>query len=377
LNNKNILIFCASLHKGGAERIVSLILKEFVKDKNLNIKLVLMEDGIDYEIPTSIKPTIFSKSNKSSIRKLLELPFVAWQLSQYIKENNIDVVMSFLYRPNYVNIIAKLLGAKHKSIINVVSTTSRYINEGIFGKINLFLIRSLFNKSDLIISNSHGVDEDLKSLMKITVNTKVVYNPIDLKYIENKKNICEDIDFEFKKDSKYIISVGRLIPLKRNMDLISAFATLEKNDLHLELIFLGDGALKKELIKSCEALNIDKKVHFLGNVKNPFYYLNKSNLFVLNSELEGLPNVLVEAMAVGLPVVSSDCKSGPREILVDEKYGLLYPVGDISILVDKMKIYLYSNIDNEEIKSKNLIRIKDFNIDKSMAQYKKALDIEE
>lgn len=377
MNNKNILIFCASLHKGGAERIVSLILKEFVKDKNLNIKLVLMEDGIDYEIPTSIKPTIFSKSNKSSIRKLLELPFVAWQLSQYIKENNIDVVMSFLYRPNYVNIIAKLLGAKHKSIINVVSTTSRYINEGIFGKINLFLIRSLFNKSDLIISNSHGVDEDLKSLMKITVNTKVVYNPIDLKYIENKKNICEDIDFEFKKDSKYIISVGRLIPLKRNMDLISAFATLEKNDLHLELIFLGDGALKKELIKSCEALNIDKKVHFLGNVKNPFYYLNKSNLFVLNSELEGLPNVLVEAMAVGLPVVSSDCKSGPREILVDEKYGLLYPVGDISILVDKMKIYLYSNIDNEEIKSKNLIRIKDFNIDKSMAQYKKALDIEE
>jgi len=377
LKNKNILILIASLNKGGAEKIVSLILKEFDKDKNLNIQLVMMESGIDYEIPTSIQPKILSTSEKSGIRKLLELPFVAWQLSNYIKENNIDVVMSFLYRPNYVNVMAKFLGAKHKSVINIVSTTSRYLNEGIFGRINLFLIRHLFNKSDLIVSNSYGVSEDLKSLIDVTTKTDVIYNPIDIEEINKEKNICKDIKFDFIKQTQYIISVGRLIPLKRNKDLIEAFDTLQKNDNNIELIFLGDGLLKDELIEYCEKLNIQNKVHFLGNVSNPFYYLNNSDLFILNSELEGLPNVLVEAMAVELPVVSSDCKSGPREILVNETYGLLYPVGDIKILVEKMKIYLYSNIDKEEIKVKSLTRLQDFDIDKSMAQYKKALDIEE
>lgn len=377
MKNKNILILIASLNKGGAEKIVSLILKEFDKDKNLNIQLVMMESGIDYEIPTSIQPKILSTSEKSGIRKLLELPFVAWQLSNYIKENNIDVVMSFLYRPNYVNVMAKFLGAKHKSVINIVSTTSRYLNEGIFGRINLFLIRHLFNKSDLIVSNSYGVSEDLKSLIDVTTKTDVIYNPIDIEEINKEKNICKDIKFDFIKQTQYIISVGRLIPLKRNKDLIEAFDTLQKNDNNIELIFLGDGLLKDELIEYCEKLNIQNKVHFLGNVSNPFYYLNNSDLFILNSELEGLPNVLVEAMAVELPVVSSDCKSGPREILVNETYGLLYPVGDIKILVEKMKIYLYSNIDKEEIKVKSLTRLQDFDIDKSMAQYKKALDIEE
>lgn len=373
MKNKNILILCATMQKGGAERVISLLLKELEDKQNLKVHFMMMEDGIEYELPKYIIPIILSNSKKNGIRKLIELPFVAWQLSKYIKQNNIDVVMSFLYRPNYVNVLAKNFGSKHKSIINIRSTTSRYLNEGLLGKVNLFLIRKLFNKSDLIISNSSGVDEDLKSLMNITTNTKVIYNPVDLEYINYNKDICEDTKFEFKKDKKYVISVGRLIPLKRNKDLIDAFYDIQKNDNSLELILLGDGVLKNSLIEYCVGLGIDKKVHFLGNVKNPFYYLNKSDLFVMNSEIEGFPNVLVEAMACGLPVISSDCKSGPREILEDGKYGLLYPVGDVDTLIEKMKYYLYKNIDREKIKSENLKRIEDFNIDKIMNEFKSLL----
>lgn len=374
--NKNILIFCASMKKGGAERVTSLLLKELENEQNIKVYFMMMEDGIDYELPKSITPIILSNLKKSGIQKLLELPFIAIKLKKYIKENHIDTVMSFLYRPNYINILTKIFGSKHKSIINIRSTTSRYKNEGLLGKINLFLINNLFDKADLIISNSKGVDEDLKSIMNITTNTKVIYNPVDIKYINSKKDICEDVDFDFKEDKKYVISVGRLIPLKRNIDLIKAFFELQKNDDSLELLFLGDGVLKDDLVNNCIKLGIKDKVHFLGNVKNPFYYLCKSNLFVLNSEIEGFPNVLVEAMACGLPVISSDCKSGPREILEDEKYGLLYPVGDMDTLKNKMKFYLYENIDRENIQSKSLKRIEDFSVDKIMNQFKKVLEVD-
>ena len=205
--------------------------------------------------------------------------------------------------------------------------------------------------------------------MNITTNTKVIYNPVDIKYINSKKDICEDVDFDFKEDKKYVISVGRLIPLKRNIDLIKAFFELQKSDDSLELIFLGDGVLKDSLEQECNNSKIKGKVHFLGNVKNPFYYLTKSDLFILNSEIEGFPNVLVEAMTCGLPVISSDCKSGPREILEDEKYGLLYPVGDISSLIEKIKFYLYEDIQKENIKMKNLQRIEDFAIEKIMKNF--------
>ncbi|MCR1816212.1 glycosyltransferase [Aliarcobacter butzleri] len=374
--NKNILILCASMQKGGAERVISLLLKELENEQNLKVHFMMMEDGIEYDLPKYITPIILSNSKKSGVKKLLELPFVAWKLKKYIKENNINIVMSFLYRPNYINILAKMFGNNHKSIINIRQTTSRYLSEGLLGKVNLFLINNLFDKADLIISNSKGVDEDLKSIINITTNTKVINNPVDIEYINSKKSICEDVDFDFKEDKKYIISVSRLIKQKRNIDLIKAFFELQKEDDNLEVLFLGDGILKNDLINECVKLNIENKVRFLGNVKNPFYYLSRSDLFVLTSEFEGFPNVLVEAMTCGLPVISSDCKSGPREILEDEKYGLLYPVGDIDTLIEKMKFCLYEDIDRENIQSKNLKRIEDFSVDKIMNQFKKVLEVD-
>ncbi len=362
------------MQKGGAERVISLLLKELAQKEELSLHLILLEDGIDYELPKNITVTVLSTNDKHGVQKLLELPFVAWKVFRYTKQHNISTVMSFLYRPNYINILSKLFGSQHRAIINIRSTTSRYLREGFLGKVNLFLIKSLFNKADLIVSNSHGVDEDLKSLIPANAKTKVIHNPVDIEYINRKKENCEDVAFEFEEDKKYIISLGRLIPLKRNRDLIDAFNVLQKEDSSLELLFVGEGKLKSELVEYCSELNIAQKVHFLGNVTNPFYYLHKSDLFVMTSEVEGFPNVLVEAMACGLPVISSDCKSGPREILGENEYGLLYDVGDLTALIKSMQYYLYDeSIDLTEIKMKNLQRLEDFEIGKIMKEFEGVL----
>ncbi len=371
---RHVLFLTATMQKGGAERVISLLLKELSKKENIKLHLILMENGIDYNLPSAVTPIILSKTNKNGIRKLLELPWIAWKLSKYIKKHNINTVISFLYRPNYINILTKFFGTKQKCIINIRSTTSRYKNEGLLGKINLFLVKLLFNKADLIVSNSKGVEDDLKNIMPIATKTKVIYNPIDLDMIRQKKDHCHDITFDFYQEKKYIISVGRLIPLKRNKDLIDAFYDLQKNDSSLELIFLGDGNMRNELEEYCQKLDIQEKIHFLGNVDNPFYYLSKSNLFVLTSETEGFPNVLVEAMACGLPVIASDCKSGPREILADNKYGLLYPVGDVEALRKRMQHYLYDeNVDMEQIKETASERLKDFEIEKIIKKFESIL----
>ena len=271
---KNILILSLTLKKGGSERVISLISKYLANHENINFHILLIEGGIEYELPECVKIVNLKQFNRSGVMKFFKIPFLAYKLLKYIQKNKIDIVMSFLYRPNYINILSKIFGSNHKSIINIRSTTSRYKNEGLLGKVNLFLVKLLFNKANLIISNSKGVDDDLKSIVNITTKTTVINNPVDLEYIKNKKIILEDKDFLFEKEKKYIISVGRLISLKRNGDLLDAFFTLQNDDNKLEIIFLGDGILKNDLKNKCELLKIKDKVHFLGNVKNPFYYLN-------------------------------------------------------------------------------------------------------
>ncbi len=370
---KKIVFLINSLSSGGAEKVLSVIVKELVV-QNYQVEVIFLEENEFYTLPQEVKKTYLSEFNgsESGIKKLLYIPILAWRLKNYIKNNNIKLIQSHIFRANYVNVLAKLFGAKHKGEVVTAGRVSRYKELGLNGKLNLWLIKTLYAKADVIISKAQGMQEDMQKLFAFKNKQIVINNPYDIRYIEQLSNEKVD-DFIFHTDKKYLVSVGRLIALKRNNELIEILVHLADN---VEIIFLGDGDEQNNLIELSKKLNVENRVHFLGQVKNPYKYMSKSDIFVSCSESEGFPNVLVEAMICQIPVVSSDCVSGPREILGDDEYGLLFDVGDKNKLKQHIEYILSHEDFGVDLTKKAKQRSYDFSLEKIIEKYKKALDIE-
>jgi glycosyltransferase involved in cell wall biosynthesis len=354
---KKVLFLVNSLSDGGAEKVVKIIV-ENLNPQEFDVELICLEkNNIVWDL-NGIKVTYLSQTtSKSNIIKLLALPFLIYKLSKYVKKNEFDVLQSHLFRANYVNILYKLLfNSKHHVQVVNHSIISRFKKEGLKGKINLFLIKYLYKYADIIISVSDMVQKDMQNMFNFNNNKKVIYNPFDINRIQ--KLSVENINsFKFEKNKKYIISLGRLIKLKRNKDLIYV---LSKLDYNMELIFIGKGPEKENLIKIAKELNLFDRVHFLGWKENPYKYIAKCHVLVVTSESESFGNVIIESMACGTPVISSKC-GGPEEIIKDGYNGLLFNIGNINEIVDKIEL-----LNNENIRNKII-----FNAKKEIIKYNK------
>jgi len=355
-----IFFLINSLCEGGAERGILTLSKEFVKNGHSVTILALSKNNF-YEIPKGVEVVYLSKMEDtlSGLFKMLYIPYQAWLLKRYIQKHKIELVQSHLFRSNFVNILSGMIGSKQ--VIQVVnhSVVVRFFSEGLSGKVNLFFIRHLYPRADMVIHISQQMKSNFNRYFFSTKNERVIYNPYDIKEIIEQSN--EPIeDFVFDSHKRYLITVGRLIPLKRFEDTLEALSRLDSD---VELIILGDGSEREALEQRAIKLEIEKRVHFLGQVSNPFNYIKQSDIFISSSSVEGFPNVLIESMLCGTAVVSSDCLSGPREILSPNsnhakrledgiefsEYGILYAVGDRvalieairSLLSDETLVYLY------------------------------------
>ncbi|SFV71526.1 Alpha-1,4-N-acetylgalactosamine transferase PglJ [hydrothermal vent metagenome] len=379
-----IVFLINSLCEGGAERAMLTLSKQFVKDGHSVTILALSKNNF-YTIPKGVEMVYLSKMNDSllGLIKMFYMPYHAWRLKQYVKKHNVVLVQSYLFRANFVNLLSRILGAKQ--LIQVVnrSVVSRFWNEGLSGKINLSLIGYLYPRADMIIHISMQMKDDFNKHFFIRKNEKVIYNPYDIKAVLSQSSEAIE-DFTFKSHKRYLITVGRLIPLKRFQDVLEALSRLDSD---IELILLGDGVERKFLEELAKELLIEKRVHFLGQVENPFKYIKKSDIFISSSAVEGFPNVLIESMLCKTVVISSDCLSGPREILAPKsniskrlskgmelnEFGILYAVGDIVALVEASKKILFDNNLLYEYKQRAFIRAKDFSVESIAMEYKEVL----
>jgi N-acetylgalactosamine-N,N'-diacetylbacillosaminyl-diphospho-undecaprenol 4-alpha-N-acetylgalactosaminyltransferase len=368
--SKNIILLINTLNDGGAEKAIQTLYKQLL-DEGYKIELLALEKNkFHFSDKIKIKYLINSSFKPSGIRSLILLPILAYKLYRYVKENEIKIVQSHLFRANYVNLLSKLLfkSDHHIQIVNH-SIISRYKKNGISGMINLKLIKKLYPIADKIISVSNIVEKDMQNLFKFNNKKKIIFNMFDIDLI--KKNAKEAIEsFKFKKNKKYLISIGRLIPIKRNKDLLFAISKLDTN---IELIFLGQGSEKKNIIKIAKNLGLLKRIHFLGWVENPYKYLYRSDIFISTSQSESFCRVIVEAMICNVPVISSN-SGGPQEIIKQDVNGFLFNIGDIDSLIKKINLILNKkNLTNSILLNANK-NLEKFSKKKIISDYKSIID---
>jgi N-acetylgalactosamine-N,N'-diacetylbacillosaminyl-diphospho-undecaprenol 4-alpha-N-acetylgalactosaminyltransferase len=384
MKKKNLAIFIYSLAGGGAERIVSDLTLHLHND--FNVTLVLMCSRIDYEVKGVEKVVYLEKSspNEHGIKKLLKLPLLAYRYYKFCKKSDTDVTLSLLTRPNYIALISKNFGNSSKIIISEHSYPSKmYEGSGAQSQINRMLIRWLYSKADAIIAISKKVVSDLESNFHIDPSKMVqIYNPFDIERVIEKSK--EPVEFDFSKYT--FITVGRLDSGKNHALQIEAFSLLE--DKNTQLIILGKGENEDTLQKMIETLHLTNRVFMLGFDANPYKYLSRSDTFILSSNYEGLPMVILEALSCKLAIISTDCPSGPREILAPAskvpnrlldtleiaEYGILIPLNHREYLKEAMTKMIEDKPLYEKYCNRSESRAEDFALDKIIPQYRDILN---
>ena len=366
MKKKRILLVISSLTGGGAQRVFAY-LANYLDSKNYNVILITVEDILDYreELSSSIIISNLDKKNRWDFLKLI------LKLRMAINYYKPEVIISFL---NYANIIALIatmfLNRKLRTIISVRSHPLMYLSEARLALIKRWLIRFTYKRADTIVAVSKSIKRVLKKDFSLESDKIItIYNPVPIEAIRYKSNQQIDHPFFKLKNSCVIISVGRLNKQKRFDILLKAFSLVKSKFDNVCLIILGKGELYSELLTLSSQLKINKWVDFVGFKSNPYAWISNANIFVLSSDWEGFPNVLLEAMACGVPIISTDCPSGPNELISNGKNGILVPPSNEKALAKAMLTLLVDKELRSKLSQGGRIRVEDFRMKSILPQY--------
>jgi glycosyltransferase involved in cell wall biosynthesis len=341
-----------SLAGGGAEKVASELSLNL--SQKIDRQIVILSDKVSY--PSKEPPLSLGIKFRKPLALWIPYAFLLGIIKyrKLLKSYKPDLSLSFLTLDNLINIISNYGNPHTKTVISVHIALSMKFKNSLPDKIAKFVIRNLYNHADLIVAVSEGVREELISDFNIkSSKIKVMYNAVDINKIQGLSEESIDDESWFNEDVPLIINVGRLAIQKGQWHLIRAFSEVRKHR-KCRLIIRGSGELQEYLSNLVKELNLTEDVKFLGWKDNPYKYIAKSSFFVSSSLWEALPYALTESMACGRPIISTDCKYGPREILGENEYGILVPPMD-----GKLRNALEPLSTNEQILSKAIINFLD------------------
>lgn len=307
---RKILFYINLIDSGGAERAITTLANKATENELQVVFVTSLKCPVEYELSPKIKRLILESSEKKGrIRK-------NWvrikKLREIIASEKPDVAISFMAEPNYRLLIAAS-GLSVKTIISIRNDPNREYS----GRIGRFLARHLFVKADGCVFQT----PDAKAWFpaKIQNRSAIIHNAVNDRFYKTA----------WSGDGDYIVSIGRLTEQKNHCLLIDAFELVSQNDPNLKLRIYGQGDMEHEISRYIDNLGLTDKVFLMGQTDTPEEALKHARCFVLSSDYEGMPNALMEALAVGVPSVSTDCPCGGPQSLIDNGInGLLVPVGN-------------------------------------------------
>lgn len=327
--NNELIVFMPSIKMGGGVEKNFFIITNYLSKKYERIKVITLSKIPKNKLNKNIK-VVGSKNNFFLLfgRRTKFLVSLVFLLKEILISHKPKILC--FQGIIYCIILSKIL--RLKIIVRSNSSPSGWSKNLVKKKI----YKIIYSFADKIIVNSLDFKKELKN--KFNLNSTSIYNPLNrseiLKY--SKKKI--KIHF-FKKKSLNIISVARFAEQKDHECLIKSINLLKKN-YNIKLLLVGSGPKKNEINNLIKKFNLNQNIKILNYKKNPYPYIKKSDLFILSSRFEGSPNVILEALVLKKFVISSDCPTGPNEILDNGKGGILFKPGDYKMLSNKIIFYL-------------------------------------
>jgi glycosyltransferase involved in cell wall biosynthesis len=324
-SGRHIALLMPNFGGGGAERAMITLANSFAA----------MGHRVDFLVLEATGP--FAPLLRSDIR-VVELRrrsiFAAiLVLVRYLRSEQPAALLSTLDHANVGAILASTIARTGTRIVIRLATTlssARVTAATRRKRIMLDISRIVYRFADRVVAVSQGVADDAVRFARLSpVRVLTIRNPMDFAEIERLADQLPNTDGLGALDAPFILAVGRLGPEKDFATLIKAFASI-RAERDLRLVILGEGQERPLLSALTTELQVQTSISMPGFAANPFAYMRRASAFVLSSIHEGYPNVLCEAMACGCPVVSTDCPSGPREILQNGRYGRLVPIGDVN-----------------------------------------------
>jgi glycosyltransferase involved in cell wall biosynthesis len=353
-----IALFLPSLRCGGAERVMLNLAGAFA-GRSFDIDLVVAESAGPYlaQVPPQVRVIDLSAG-----RVLASLPM----LIRYLRQNRPVALLSAMEHANLVALWARgIARVPTRVVVSIHTTVSQRSGQPLRGRLATASTGLFYKKAQGVVAVSDGVADDFARVTGLRrARIRTIYNPVVTPALSVLAQAPLSHPWFVAGEPPVVLGVGRLAAPKDFPTLIQAFARI-RSTRPARLLILGDGEKRSELNAWVHRLGLTADVSLPGYVDNPFAYMHRCSAFVLSSAWEGLPTALIEAMACGAPVVSTDCLSGPAEILTGGRYGQLVPVGDPEAMAAAVITILNEKPDTAATRR----RAEAFSTESSAAQY--------
>jgi len=361
---KKIAFITLSFDAGGAEKIFSRLISNLYNEYELVI-IAFYARGVHFDTIRNLPVKIFSlyAEQGNTINFII-------RLRKILKKEKPLAIFSFLYYPNLVTFLAKL-GLPIYHFPSERSNHRVYLTNSIKHKIWKILIKLSYGQSKKVIALSNVMKRFIAKDFEIQPDRiSVIYNGINFNELEELASQPVN-DFIFSSENKTIVAVGRHTEAKNYPLLIKAFQLLNNKHKNTQLIILGSGELQGQTKALVEELNLNQHIHLMGFRSNPHAYVSKADGYVLSSKWEGFPNALIEAMYINGHVVSTDCPTGPAEMITDKIDGLLCPNNDIAALAEALEKICFDQDLRNTVYKNSRITIQKFDEQTMIEHYKK------